>query len=61
MAYLCSQRTRNVQINYFTFDWSIYKIFVLNTGWKRDSFEMMIYVIVCLTLGKVEVKSRFET
>jgi hypothetical protein len=30
MGYLCSQRTPDVQIKYFRFDWSIYKIFVPN-------------------------------
>jgi hypothetical protein len=34
MAYLCSQRTQNIQIKYFMFDWSIYRLFVLNTGWN---------------------------
>jgi hypothetical protein len=44
MAYLCSQSTPNVHIKYFMFDWSIYKLFVLNTGWKRDCFQIMIYI-----------------
>jgi hypothetical protein len=37
MAYLCSQRTPNVQIKYF----------VLNRGWKPHSFQVMIFVYVC--------------
>jgi hypothetical protein len=61
MAYLCSHRTPKVQIEYFMFDWSIYRLFVLNTGWKRDSFQMMKYVNVYWTLSIVELKTRFET
>jgi hypothetical protein len=60
MACLCSQRTRNVQINYFMFDWSIYRLFVLNTVWKRDSFQMMIFVNGCSTGSMVQVKTRFD-
>jgi hypothetical protein len=41
MAYLCSQRTPNVQIKYFVFHCSIYRLFELNTGWKIDSLQMM--------------------
>jgi hypothetical protein len=36
MGYLCSQWTSNVQIKYFMFDWSIYRLFVLNRSWNRD-------------------------
>jgi hypothetical protein len=39
MAYLCTQRTPNVQIKYFMIDWSIYRLFVLNTYWKRESLQ----------------------
>jgi hypothetical protein len=60
-AYLCLQRTRNVQNKYFMFDWSIYRIFVLNKGWKRDSLQMMIFVIVCSTWRMVQLKNRFQT
>jgi hypothetical protein len=35
MAYLCSQWTPNVQIMYFMFVWSIYRLFVLN--WARKT------------------------
>jgi hypothetical protein len=47
LANLCSQRTPNVQIKYFNFDWSIYSLFVLNTGWKRDSpnTDIRIYLL----------------
>jgi hypothetical protein len=61
MAYLCSQRTPNVPIKYFMFDWSIYRQLVINTGWKRGSFQMMLFVNVCSTWSMVELKSRFET
>jgi hypothetical protein len=49
MSYLCSQWASNVQIKYFVFDWSIYRLFVLNRGWKRDSLQIMIFVYFCLT------------
>jgi hypothetical protein len=61
MAYLCSQWTTNVQINYFMFDWSIYRLFVVNRDWKRDSHQIMIFVIVCSTWSIFELKTRFET
>jgi hypothetical protein len=59
--YLCSQRTRNVQIKYFMFDWSIYRLFLLNTGWKHTSLQMMIFVNFCSTWSLGELKTRFET
>jgi hypothetical protein len=40
---------------------SIYRLFVIYTAWKPDSFQMMIYVNDCCTLRKVELKTRFET
>jgi hypothetical protein len=61
MAYKCSQRTWNVQMKYFKFDWTIYKLFVLNIGWKRDSIQIMILVHVCLAWSIVELKTRFAT
>jgi hypothetical protein len=61
MAYLCSQRTPNVQIKYFMFGWSIYRLFVLSRGCKRDSFQIMIFLHVCSTWSIVELKTRFET
>jgi hypothetical protein len=61
MACLCSQRTPNVQIKYFMFDWSFYWLFVLNTGWKRDSLQMMVFVNICSTCSIIELKTRFET
>jgi hypothetical protein len=61
IVYLCSQCTPHVQIMYFMFGYSIYRLFVLNRGWKRDSLQMMIYVNVCSTWCMVELKTRFET
>jgi hypothetical protein len=60
MSYLCSQKTLNVKIKYFMFDWSIYNIFVKNRGWKRDSFQIVIFVYVCSTWSIVDLKTRFE-
>jgi hypothetical protein len=59
MAYLCSQRAPNFQIKYYHL--SIYRLFVLNRGWNPDSFQIMIFVNVCLTWSIVELKTRFET
>jgi hypothetical protein len=56
MAYLCSQWTPNVQMKYFMFDCSIYRLFVPNTSWKRDSLQVMIFVYVCSTWGMFEIK-----
>jgi hypothetical protein len=56
-----SQRKPNVQIKYFMFDCSIYRQFVLNTGWKRDSIQMMINVTVCSTWSIVVLKTSSET
>jgi hypothetical protein len=61
MAYLCSQRTPNIQIMYFMFHWCIYRLFVLNTSWKRDSLQMMKFLYVCSTWDIVELRTRFET
>jgi hypothetical protein len=61
MAYLWSQWTPNAQIKYFMFDWPIYRLFVLNRGWKRDSLQIMIFVNVCWTWSIVEIKTLFET
>jgi hypothetical protein len=60
IAYLCSQWTPTVQIKYFMFDCSIYRLFVLNWGWKRDSLQIMIFVYVWSTWGIFELKTRFE-
>jgi hypothetical protein len=60
MAYLCSQRTPNVQFKCFMFDWSIYRLLVLNTGWKSDSLQI-IFVNVCMTWDMFELKTRFGT
>jgi hypothetical protein len=61
MAYLCSQRAINVKIQYLKFDWSIYRLFVLNRGWKCVSLQMIIFVYDCPTWRIVELKTRFET
>jgi hypothetical protein len=61
MAYLCSQRTPSVQIKYFMFDWSIYRLFVLNRGWKRDCLQIKIFVSVCSTWSIFELTTCFET
>jgi hypothetical protein len=60
MAYLCSERTPNLHIKYFMFDWSIYTLFVLNRCWKRDSLQMMIFVVVCSSWSMVQLKIIFE-
>jgi hypothetical protein len=61
MTYLWSQRTQNVQFKYFMFDCSIQRLFVLNTCWKRDSLQMMIFVNVCSTWSMVQLITRFGT
>jgi hypothetical protein len=60
MAYLCSQLTPNVQMKYFMFECSICRLFVLNTGWKRDSLQMMIFVKICSSWRMVVLKTCFE-
>jgi hypothetical protein len=60
MDYLCSQRTPNFQIYCFMFGWSIYRLFVLIRGWKRDPLQIMIFVYVCATCSVGELKARFE-
>jgi hypothetical protein len=57
---MCPHRNRNVQIKYFTFDWSMYRIFVLYTGWKHDSLQMIIFVNVFPTWSIFSLKTRFE-
>jgi hypothetical protein len=59
MAYLCSHWTPNFQIKYFMFDWSIYRLFVLNSAWKRD-LQIMKFVYVCSTWTLFERKTRSE-
>jgi hypothetical protein len=61
MSYLCSQWTPNVQIKYIMSDCSIYRQFVLNRSWKRDSLLIMISVNVPSTWSIVALKTRFET
>jgi hypothetical protein len=60
LPYLYSQRTPNVQIKYFIFDWSIYRLIVIHRGWKRDSLQILKFVYVCSTWGIVELKRRLE-
>jgi hypothetical protein len=61
MVYLFSQWTPSVQIMYFMFDWSIYRLFVLHRAWQRDSLQIMSIVYICSTWGIVVIKKRFET
>jgi uncharacterized protein YjaG (DUF416 family) len=61
MAYLCSQWKPNVQIKCFMIDLSIYKLFVLYRGWRRDSLQIMILEYVCSTCSVVELKARYES
>jgi hypothetical protein len=51
----------NVQIKYFMFAWSIYRLLVLNRGWKRDTFQIMIFEFLSSTWSIVALKTRFET
>jgi hypothetical protein len=60
MGYLCSQSTPNYQNKYLTFNWSIYRLFVLNRGWKRDSINNDICISV-LHMKFSWLKTRFET
>jgi hypothetical protein len=60
MACLFSQRTLNVQIKCFMFDWSVEIIFVLKSDWKCDSPQIMIFVNVCWTWSMVNLKTPFE-
>jgi hypothetical protein len=45
----------------FRYDLSIYRLFVLNRSWKRNSLQIMIFLYVCSTWGIVELKTRLET
>jgi hypothetical protein len=40
---------------------SSYRLFVLNRGWKRESFQIGILVYVCSVCSVVELKTGFET
>jgi hypothetical protein len=51
----------NCQNQYFMIDWLIYKLFVFNTEWKRDSLQMMIFLYVCSTCSVFELKTQFES
>jgi hypothetical protein len=45
----------------FMFDWSIYRLFVLNRGKKYDALQIMIFVNIWSTWVIFEVKTRSET
>jgi hypothetical protein len=49
----------NIQNNYFMFDCSIYKLFVLNTVWKLDSLQTMLFVYICSTWSVVQTINAF--
>jgi hypothetical protein len=36
-------------------------LFVLNSGWERDSLKIVIFLYVCPTCSVVNLKTRFET
>jgi hypothetical protein len=42
------------------FNWSIFTIFVLNRGWRRESVQIMVFVYVWSTWNVDELKTRFE-
>jgi hypothetical protein len=60
MVNLCSQRIPNVQIYYFMFDWSIYRLNVLNRGWKHDPLLIKLFVNLSSTWSIVELKTRLK-
>jgi hypothetical protein len=45
----------------FMFVWWIYRLFVMNRSWKRDSLQMRVFVNLCSTWSMVQLKTRFET
>jgi hypothetical protein len=57
----CAHKGHQISKSSILFHWSLYRIFVLNTRWKRDYFQMMIFVNFCSTWSMVELKTRFET
>jgi hypothetical protein len=61
MAYLCSERKLNIQIKYFMFEWSIYRLFVLNRGWERVALQINIFEYIWSRWAIVELKTRFQT
>jgi hypothetical protein len=58
-AYLSSQRTPNVQINYFVYHWSIYLCYI-GVGNPIRS-KCYIFLNVCSTWSMVQLKTRFES
>jgi hypothetical protein len=59
--YLCPEKTTNIQIKFFMFLWTIYRLFMLNMGFKSESLQIMILVSVWSTCSVVEIKTQFET
>jgi hypothetical protein len=57
----CDHKTPIFETNYCMFDWAVYRIFVLNKAWKRDSPQMMIFVYICSTCSVDKLKTRLET
>jgi hypothetical protein len=48
-------------MKYFMFDWSIYRLFVLKRGWKRESLQILLYVYASSSWSIGDLKTRFET
>jgi hypothetical protein len=44
----------------FMLDWSIYRLFVLNRGWKRDPFQIIIFVICLVDMRHSWSKNAFS-
>jgi hypothetical protein len=59
--YLCSHWTPNAQNAYLIFDWSNYRLFLLNKGWKLETLQMVIFVHVSSTCRVAKLKTRYET
>jgi hypothetical protein len=51
----------NFQFIYFMLNWSSNRLFVLNTGWKRDFFQTMLFVYICSSCSIDELKALLET
>jgi hypothetical protein len=58
---MCSPWAPNIEIMYFMCDWSIYRLFVVKTVWKRESLQIVIFIYACTTCSVVEIKTCFET
>jgi hypothetical protein len=46
---------------FLMFVWTIYRPFLLNSGWKLNYVQIMIYVHVCSTWSIVKLKIPYET